>query len=103
LNKAHEVIDKYYQMTNMSPIYAAALILNPKRCTRYIQTHWKREWSEPALRAIQALWETYREALIALLITTPFSYEKHNQTTLRELNRFMSIALTLEEQSRPCS
>jgi hypothetical protein len=87
----------------MSPIYAAALILNPKRCTRYIQANWKREWRKPALESVQALWETYREVKIPVPTTTPFSYDKYNQEEPKELDSFSRIALTLDVQARPAS
>ena len=87
----------------MSPIYATALILNPKRRTRYIQANWKREWTEPALKSVQKLWETYREVKIPVPTTTPFSYDKHNQEEPKELDSFSRIALALEVQARPAS
>jgi hypothetical protein len=87
----------------MSPIYAAALILNPKRRTRYIQANWKREWRKPALESVQALWETYREVKIPVPTTTPFSYDKYNQEEPKELDSFSRIALTLDVQARPAS
>jgi hypothetical protein len=80
----------------MSPIYTAALILNPKRRTRYIQANWKREWRKPALESVQMLWETYREVKIPVSTTTPFSYDKHNQEEPKELDSFSCIALTLD-------
>ena len=86
----------------MSPIYAAALILNPLYRTRYINTNWKSEWRELALAKVQKLWERYREAKIPVPTTTPFSYDKHNQKELRELDTFDCIALTLVT-TRPAS
>jgi hypothetical protein len=50
----------------MSLFYAAALILNPANCTRYIKTHWPKKWSKPALAAVKKLWERYREEVIPL-------------------------------------
>jgi hypothetical protein len=87
----------------MSPIYAAALILNPKRRTRYIQANWKREWREPALKSVQKLWEIYGEVKIHVPTTTPFSYDKHNREEPKELDSFSRIALTLDVQARPAS
>ena len=87
----------------MSPIYAAALILNPKHRTRYIQANQKREWRKPALESVQMLWETYREVKISVPTTTPFSYDKHNQEEPKELDSFSCIALTLDIQARPAS
>jgi hypothetical protein len=39
LDIAHKVLNKYYQTTNIFLIYAAALILNPMFCTRYIKLY----------------------------------------------------------------
>ena len=59
ITAAHVVIDKYYMTTDMSPLYAAALILNPANRTRYIETHWPRKWSRPTLAKVKKLWEKY--------------------------------------------
>ena len=87
----------------MFPIYATALILNLKHCTKYIQVNWKRGWREPALKSIQKLWEMYREVKIPVPTTTPFSYNKHNQEEPKELDSFSRIALALEVQARLAS
>jgi hypothetical protein len=47
--------------TDMSPIYAAALILNPARHIRYIETHWPKKWVKPVLLRVKKLWERYRD------------------------------------------
>ena len=36
---AHEVLDNYYMKTDMFPIYAITLILNPYNRIRYIKTY----------------------------------------------------------------
>ena len=82
----------------MSLLYATTLIFNLKRYIRYIKTYQKKEQSELALKAVQALQEKYREALLAPYRTTPFLYKKHNEIMPKELNRFATIALTLKEQ-----
>ena len=45
----------------------------------------------------------YREVKIPVPITTPFSYDKHNQEEPKELDSFSHIALALEVQARPAS
>ena len=87
----------------MSLLYAITLIFNIKRYIRYIKIYQKKEQSKLALKAIQALWEKYKEAPLAPYRTTPFLYKKHNETMPKELNRFATIALTLKEQFRPYS
>jgi hypothetical protein len=49
IEKAYAVFDTYYMKTDMSPLYAAALILNPARRTRYIEMNWPKKWSKPRL------------------------------------------------------
>jgi len=87
----------------MSPFYAAALILNPMYRTRYIETHWKREWRAPVLASVKKLWEKYREAKIPVPTTTPFSYENQKQVEPKELDAFNRIALSLRSVARPAS
>jgi hypothetical protein len=64
--------------TDMSPFYAAALILNPGYRMRYIELHWLKKWKAPVLAKVKKLWEKYREMVIPVLTTTPFSYENQN-------------------------
>ena len=42
-------------------------------------------------------------SIIPILTTTPFSYDKHSQGELKELNAFSRIALTLDIQARLAS
>jgi hypothetical protein len=51
------VLDKYYNMTEEVPVYAAALILDPSRRTAYLKKNWPAEWYEPAFDAAHAIWE----------------------------------------------
>lgn len=51
------VLDKYYNMTEEAPVYAAALLLDPSRRAAYIRKNWPISWVEPAIEAANALWE----------------------------------------------
>ena len=51
------VLDKYYNMTEEAPVYAAALLLDPSRKAAYIRKNWPALWVEPAIEAADALWE----------------------------------------------
>jgi hypothetical protein len=55
LNVTYKVLDKYYQMTDMFPIYAIALILNPMFRTRHIELYWPWKWKTVAFKAIKEL------------------------------------------------
>jgi hypothetical protein len=72
-NKVKEVWDKH--KTDMSLIYAAALVLIPGYLTRYFETHWLKKWSKPILAKVNKLWEKYRKEIIIFLTISAFSYD----------------------------
>jgi hypothetical protein len=87
LDEAHKVINNYYFKTDMSPLYAAALILNPANRTRYIKQHWPRKYIKLTLRTVKQLWESYRDDLIKEPTSIPlFSYD--NPKEPKELDEF---------------
>lgn len=51
------VLDKYYNMTEEAPVYAAALLLDPSRRAAYIRKNWPATWVEPAIESANALWQ----------------------------------------------
>jgi len=55
-----EKYTEYYNRTEDSPLYAAALILNPSRRLAYIKKWWETEWQTPAIDAVKNLWQGYR-------------------------------------------
>jgi hypothetical protein len=88
----------------MSPFSAAALVLNPMFCTRYINLHWPKKWKALALAKVKKLWERYREAKILTLTTTPFLYKKQNQGEAAEpLDTYNRIKASLKTVARPAS
>jgi hypothetical protein len=78
---------------DVSLFYAASLILNPSHRIRYLETHWPRKWSKPALAAVKKLWERYREEVIPPQAYPAFLYD--NPLELKELDTFDQIALSL--------
>ena len=88
----------------MSPFYAAALVLNPMFCTRYINLYWPRKWRALALAKVKKLWERYREAKIPALTTTPFLYEKQNKgEATKPLDTYDRIKASLKTVARLAS
>jgi len=61
IEKGWALFDKYYMKTDMSSLYAAALILHPARRTRYIEANWIKKYVKPTLASVIKLWEEYRE------------------------------------------
>jgi hypothetical protein len=49
--------DKYYNLTDDSPAYAAAIILHPSRRKQYILRNWKKSWHKKAFTDVKKLWE----------------------------------------------
>lgn len=50
------VLDKYYTMSEESPIYATALLLDPSKRARYLEIHGKEEWAETAITRARTIW-----------------------------------------------
>ena len=59
IKKGWDVFDKYYRKTDISPLYAAALILYSNRHTKYIKANWKKQQVKPTLKRVKDLQETY--------------------------------------------
>ncbi|TKA38491.1 hypothetical protein B0A49_13668, partial [Cryomyces minteri] len=86
------VFDKYYNLTDATPAYAAALLLHPSRRKAYLTSYWKRDWQVVALKAVTKLWETqYKDRVFtyaASLSTTgiePDEYDLFEAQPQRDL------------------
>jgi hypothetical protein len=95
-------LDDYYIRTDISPVYTAVLILNPRNHIRYIEIHWPKKWSKPVLAKVKELWERYRERAIITPTLPAFS---HNSSSHErpELDAYDRIALSLTVRARPAS
>ncbi len=72
---------------DMFLLYAAALIFNFARRTRYIEMNWLKKWSKLILVKVKKLWERYREEVISLFTIILFSYDNSSKE-VRELDVF---------------
>jgi hypothetical protein len=88
--------------TDMSSLYAAALILHPNRRTKYIEANWAKQWVKPTLNKVKKLWEKYREAASTPATMISSVYDKASQDP-KELDTFDQIAQTLGRYARPAS
>jgi hypothetical protein len=50
------VFDKYYQLSDESPVYAAALILHPSRRKAHILKNWPKAWHKKIFNGVKKLW-----------------------------------------------
>jgi hypothetical protein len=64
------VVDKYYQLSDESPAYAAALILHPSRGKAHIQKDWPKAWRKKIFTGVKKLWEDEYKNL-PTVYTTP--------------------------------
>jgi hypothetical protein len=55
-------LNHYYALTDRSPVYIAAIVLNPKWKFDYFMGIWASEWVEEARRKLRAFWEDVYES-----------------------------------------
>jgi hypothetical protein len=88
--------------TDLSPLYAAALILHPGRRTKYIEVNWPKRWVKLTLEKAKKLWEKYWEATPSPAVLVSSSYGNTVKEP-KELNAFDQIAQSLGSYTRPAS
>jgi hAT family C-terminal dimerisation region len=56
-------LDKYYNLTDRSVAYIAAVVLNPTHKWKYFEKHWatKVHWLATSKEKFQALWDQYKK------------------------------------------
>ncbi|KAJ6436596.1 hypothetical protein O9K51_10838 [Purpureocillium lavendulum] len=63
------VFDKYYQLTDESPAYGAAMMLHPSRRMALVKKNWPKLW-QPVLDGVEKYWKDYYQTL-PIATTTP--------------------------------
>lgn len=51
------ILSKYYRLTDEVPVYAAALLLDPRKRLAYIKQNWPKEWHEDTIALATAFWQ----------------------------------------------
>jgi hypothetical protein len=71
INAAWQKLEKYYNLSNNTPIYRATVFFHPKLKWRWFKKYWesKPEWIAAAREAVNDLWCEYKE-------TTPAAVDK---------------------------
>lgn len=99
-NAGWRKLDKYYQLTDDSPAYVAAIVLHPRHKWQYIQTNWHTEWFEPARKLMRDLWDEYKP------VDTPLPQSMAQSTTTNEfllwMNQQYQTELPFDEYERYC-
>lgn len=93
---------KYYDLTDTTPLYAAALLLHPAYRKAYLDEHWRNSWIGPAVENARKLWrDEYArneiESGFAEVIAEPSFFEQQRRllkrpklTTEDEFERFIN-------------
>ena len=70
LNSGWAKIEKYYNMTDESLAYVAAIILDPNIKWKYIENNWRKAWHRNIKTIMDKLWREYKP----IVITFPASF-----------------------------
>ncbi len=101
IQQAVKKFEEYYRKTDSSPLYAAAVILNPSRRTKYAKIWWKKDYQKAILPKVKQLWIDYRDSAPPANIV---SYEIPEITPPKELDEFDRIVSEFNERiTRPAS
>ena len=91
------VFNKYYQKTDDTSVYTAALILHPSWRTQYIWKNWKKEWQKPGLLSVKKLWETsYLNAPITPIILSSHYIGEEEHDSARPVNKLGQLLQSLK-------
>ena len=60
-NSGWSKLDKYYQLTSETPVYTAAMVLNPRHKWQFVERNWqKKKWIKDSKRMMQEYWNAYK-------------------------------------------
>lgn len=51
------ILNKYYELTDTIPVYAAAILLDPSKRRQYLTQNWPEQWHQKTPYATQRIWE----------------------------------------------
>ena len=102
INQAWAVLNKYYKLSDDTPAYRAAVVLNPRFKMEYFRAKWQDHpsWITDAEASLKQLWKEYKERYNAPVITETvkeksqfevfMDFQSHNLAA-DELDRYLSL------------
>jgi hypothetical protein len=87
LNSGLEKLDKYYNLTNRSPVYIAAMVLCPAIKWSYFQANWDHVHLAPSKAKVLALWKDEYQPVMSIIALTLEDDEEEDE---EEVNTFMA-------------
>ncbi|KID78687.1 transposase [Metarhizium guizhouense ARSEF 977] len=90
------VLYKYYTLSDQTPVYTAALLLDPSKRRKYIERNWKESWQASAIAAAQKIWlDEYEAAAVPESLRAPPDISSSSERQHNELDELLSgIAVT---------
>jgi hypothetical protein len=85
-NASWAKLNKYYSLTERSPVYTVALVLCPYWKWTYFESNWPLDWVETAQIEVQDFWESQYKPVSVPVLTT--------QDTTTPTNRFLQWRAT---------
>jgi hypothetical protein len=73
LNSGWDKVNKYYDLSDATPVYTAAIVFDPSLKWQYIDSHWNPQWVPRAREAIQTLWDDFKPTRSTALSTSSSS------------------------------
>lgn len=74
-NSGWAKLDKYYSLTDRSPVYIAALVLSPQWKWDYIDNNWPSDWREPCQKQMSDFWtKEYKSTAVTVPTQTSEAY-----------------------------
>jgi len=109
LNSGWLKFEKYYKLTNKSPAYATAVVLNPQFKWKWLETRWQANWLKEAKAGVKKLWEDeYKPVDIPLTLAEPpqttnsflLEYFGNNNNKFALLDKYLSYCESLQVNIR---
>ncbi|KNF06104.1 hypothetical protein PSTG_00615 [Puccinia striiformis f. sp. tritici PST-78] len=103
-----QLTNKYYTLTDCSPLYRVAMVLHPSFKDEYFKlAKWKPEWINEAIRLTREMWESHYKPLPPQLTTSQPPNPCPSQVSIRTtsptdpLQVWLAGGLALTEDGRP--
>lgn len=94
------VLNKYYALTDNTPVYAAALLLDPSKRLKYIQHNWDVSWISNAVENTRIFWEqNYKEAGSVCVAVSPEDVSASSRRSRNELDALFDEITVWEERN----
>lgn len=99
------ILNKYYALVKSTPVYAAAMLLDPSKRKHYLLQNWPKEWYQKTIDAAYSIWQKEYAHLPHELLSAAAtnidtfypSLKKRVENELDRLKRYLRVQPTLQE------